>query len=67
VFISVVSVHDVPFQDSTRLTPVGASPAIANASVLLPPAPDKLYLPEFKSLTSVHAEPFHDSVTPVVG
>ena len=56
---SVISVHDAPFQDSTAVGVV--EPPADIAAVELPKAPI-CCLAVFNSLTSVHAEPFQDSV-----
>ncbi len=60
MFKSPTSVQLVPFHDS--FIACVAKPPIANADVVVP-APPKSCLPVFKSASSVHADPFQDSVT----
>ena len=61
VFISVVSVHEDPFHDSTSVLPSDGLPPAPKAAVEVP-NPASSFLPVFKSPTSVQPDPFHSSV-----
>ena len=64
MFISAISVHDVPFQVST-IAIVGTPPT-AIAAVFVAPSPVASPLTLFKSATSVQDVPFQVSVAPVL-
>ena len=56
VFISAISVQEVPFQFSTIATFAVAKPAAQKPAVAVPRLP-KACLPTFKSFTSVQDDP----------
>ena len=58
---SLTSAHDVPFQDSVKLTPKGGPPPKAKPEVKIPKLP-KFLLAVFPSLTSAQTVPLYVSV-----
>ena len=63
LFTFPTSVQLDPFQVSTFAVSGGSEPLIAIADVLDDPHPPSSSLAVLKSDTSVHADPFHDSVS----
>ena len=64
MFKLFTSVQAVPFQLSVSASFPGESPPKPSASVLEAPEDEKKPLASLRSATSVHADPFQDSVIP---